>query len=120
MATIEVSVTVKLDGQPISGSPFVRRLTADETQAFAVEQATGGGYVTLPLTSLDQLNFLLLQPDQSITVRLSAQSDQGIVLQAGGVLLICDAAIAAAPTTNATVTNDSGSTAVLSGFAGGT
>lgn len=120
MPTLELSVTAKLNGVPIAGSPFIRRVSVDEIQQFATEQATGGGYATLPITSLDQLNFLLLQPDQTLTIRLSGQSDQGLVLNAGGLLLICDATIAATASTNATTSNASGTTAVLTGLAGGT
>lgn len=120
MPVLDLSLSVKLDGQSLAGSPFVRRVTIDEIQQFATEQATGGGYATLPITSLDQVSVLLLQPTQQVTVRLSAQSDQGIVLNAGGILLICDATIAAAASTNATTSNASGATAVLSGIAGGT
>lgn len=120
MSVLEVTVTMKLDGQLMAGMPFVRRVTVDEVQQFMTEQATGGGYATLPVTSLDQLDVLLLQPSQQVTVRLSAQSDQGLVLNAGGFLLIVDAAIAAAAATNATTSNASGVTANLSGIAGGT
>lgn len=120
MPILEISVMVKLDGQMVGGAPFIRRVNVDETQQFTTEQASGGGYTTLPLTSLDQLDFLLLQPDQQITIRLGAQSDQGIVLNGGGLLLICDAVIAAAPATNATVNNVSGTTATLVGIGGGT
>lgn len=120
MPTLEIQVVVKLDGLPIGGSPFIRRVSVDEVQQFATEQPTGGGYATLPITSMDIVDFLLLQPDQPITVRLSGQSDQGLVLNGGGLLLICDAAIAAAAATNATTNNASGNTAVLTGLAGGT
>jgi len=120
MSVLEVTVTMKLDGLPLPGTPLTRRVTVDEVQQFSTEQASGGGYATLPITSLDQLDVLLLQPTQQITIRLSAQSDQGIVLNGGGLLLIVDAAIAAAAATNATTSNASGSTAVLTGVAGGT
>lgn len=120
MSVLEVTVTMKLDGQLLAGMPFTRRVSVDEVQQFQTEQATGGGYATLPVTSLDQLDVLLLQPTQQITVRLSAQSDQGIVLNAGGFLLVVDATIAAAAATNATTSNASGTTAVLTGLAGGT
>ena len=120
METIEVMVTVKRNGVAIPESPIIRRVSIDEVQSFTTEQASGGGYATLPITSMDQIDVLLLQPTQQVTVRLSAQSDQGLVLNGGGFLLIVDAAIAAAAATNATTSNASGTTVVLAGLAGGT
>lgn len=120
MPTLEAVVILKQDGQILPGYPISRKVTVDETQQFAVESATGGGYVTLPITSLDQVNALVLQPTQQVTVRFSAQSDQGLILNAGALLVIIDSAIAAAAATNVTANNGSGSTAVLSGLAGGT
>lgn len=120
MSVLEVTISAKLDGQPLLGGAITRRVTVDEVQQFSTEQATGGGYASLPLTNLDQLDFLLLQPSQQITIRLNAQSDAGLVVNGGGLLLIVDSAIAAAAATNATTSNASGSTALLSGVAGGT
>jgi len=120
MPTLEVTVSIKQDGVPIVGSPFIRRVVVDESQQFATEQATGGGYATLPLTLLDQLSFLLLQPDQQITLRFSNQSDQGLVVNAGGLVLIADVTVNSGASTNATVNNTSGQTAVLTGLGAGT
>lgn len=120
MPTFEVTVTIKQDGVTLAGSPFIRRVVVDEIQSFSTEQASGGGYATLPTTFLDTLNLLLLMPDQTVTVRFSNQSDQGLVLNAGGLLLLADVAVNSGASTNATTTNASGTTASLSGVAGGT
>ena len=84
----------------------------DEFQSFAYEKATGGGYETLPTTQIATLQALALVADQAVTLRLDGQSDAGIVLSAGGLLLVLDATIDASATTNVTLDNSSGSTAV--------
>ena len=117
-SSLEIIVTLKIDG--VAQPPLIRRVVVDEVQQFETEQATGGGYVALPITALDQLDFLILQPDQQVTVRFSNQSDQGLVLNAGGLLLIADATVNSGASTNATTSNASGTTALLTGLAGGT
>lgn len=118
--TLEIHVTVKRDGKLLSGFPIARRIQCDEVQQFSTEQGTGGGYFTLPITSIDTLQALLLTPSAAVTVRLAGQASAGVVINAGGLLLLIDAAIAATAATNATIDNSSGSTAVLDGLAGGT
>ena len=54
------------------------------------------------------------------SVRLDGQSDAGIVLSAGGLLLLLDITADASSTTNATLDNSSGSTAVVTGLGAGT
>lgn len=119
-SNIELTLTMKRDGKLIAGFPMYRRLQVDEAQAFNVEQASGGGYVTLPITSIDTLQMLLLNPSRQVTVRLNGQSAQGLIINAGGLLLFVDATVTAGASVNATIDNASGNTAVLEGLAGGT
>lgn len=119
-ANIEMTLTMKRDGKLIAGFPLYRRIQVDEAQAFVTEQANGGGYVTLPITSIDTLQMLLLNPSRQVTVRLNGQAAQGLVINSGGILLFIDASVTAGASTNATVENVSGATAVLEGLAGGT
>ncbi len=121
MATIEVEVIIKRDGRPLEYLRTVRRIELDEIQEFKYEKATGGGFVTLPTGELDEIQALVFQAvDQVATLRLDGQSDAGIVLNAGGMVVIIDCDIDAGAATNATVDNSSGSVALLRGLAGGT
>jgi len=121
MPTIEVEVTVKRDGRPLEYLRTVRRIEVDEAQEFVYEKADGGGFVTLPVGELAEIQALVFQSvDQLTTLRLDGQSDAGIVLNAGGMVVIIDCDIDAAAATNALVDNSSGSVALLRGLAGGT
>ncbi len=120
MPVYEVTVQIKKDGEPVSGFPVTRRLETAEGQSFDHEKVSGGGYVALPTGEMDELNLFLVRADQQVTIRLDGQTDAGIVLNAGGLLLIVDADIDAGDSTNATVDNSSGSTANIKGLAGGT
>jgi hypothetical protein len=117
---IEVTVSIKLNGWEIAGFPYRRRILVDEAQQFSYEVATGGGYGTLPTTQIAALSLLALTADQAITARLDGQSDAGVALNAGGLLLLIDSNVDAGASTNATVDNSSGSTAVVKGLGAGT
>ena len=119
-ASLEVTISVKKDGVAVDGFPMTRRIEVDESVSFEHEEADGGGYVTLPTGELDEINALLVRVDQQVTIRLDAQTDAGIVLNAGGMLFILDADIDAGSTTNATISNASGSTVNIRGLAAGT
>ena len=117
---LDVTVTIKRNGRDVTGFPYQKRMVVDELQSFAYEKATGGGHETLPTTQIATLQALVVTADQALTLRLDGQSDAGIVLSAGGLLLILDATIDAGVSTNATLDNSSGSTAVITGVGAGT
>jgi len=117
---LDITVTIKRNGQLISGFPRQYRQLVDEVQQFAYEKTTGGGYAALPTNQLDAVQILALTADQAVTVRLDGQSDAGISLNANGLLLIVDGNLDAGVSTNATLDNSSGSTATISGIGGGT
>jgi len=120
MPTLEISIAARLDGVLLAGFPKIRRLACDEAQTFEYERATGGGYIALPTGELAEVQALILSADQQVTLRLDAQSDAGIVINAGGLVLLFDVDIDSGVATNATVDNGSGSTAVIEGLACGT
>ena len=120
MSTLEVTVSVKRDGLSVPGFPWIRRLEVDESQEFGVERATGGGYVALPTSEMGEVQVLALRSDKQVTLRLDGQSDAGIVINAGGLVLLMDVDIDAGASTNATLDNASGSTALVEGISGGT
>jgi len=117
---LDVTVIIKRNGRDVTGFPYQKRMVVDELQQFSYEKATGGGYETLPTTQIATLQALALVADQALTVRLDGQSDAGIVLSAGGLLLLLDITADASSTTNATLDNSSGSTAVVTGLGAGT
>ena len=119
-ASYELTISLKRDGENVSGFPVTRRAEVDETVAFEHEEATGGGFVSIPTGELDEINVLLVRVDQQVTIRLDGQTDAGIVLNAGGMLFILDADIDAGASTNVTLSNGSGSTVNIRGLAGGT
>lgn len=122
MASIEVTLTIKVDGMPLPGMPIQKRLEVDEhTGRVEFEQATGGGYAALPGTSaLSEVQFLFLRANKAVTLRLDGQSDAGIPLNAHGLILIMDADIDVGASTNATLDNGSGATALVQALAAGT
>lgn len=113
--------TIVLERNGVEIRRIVRRVSVDENQSFDYDKATGGGYASLPVGELATLQLLLLENiDQAVTVRLNGQSDAGILLTAGGLLLMLGGSLTDGAATNATVDNSSGSTTVLRGVAGGT
>src|ERR1043166_424563 len=123
MPVFEITLSIKRDNVEVFGAPLRRRLEVDEAIGpMEYEQAPGGGYVVVPGPSaLDEINGLIMRAvDYALTVRLDAQSDAGIVLNAGGVLVIFDADIDAGASLNVKVDNSSGSTASAKVLAGGT
>ena len=130
MPSLTVTISVLQDGVgPLPGFPLTRRVAVDEIQSFAVEQANAANtttWVALPLNLLDTVTFLVVRTDRNVTFRLNdgtadANTLPTIPLSAGGLLLLIDGTLrAGAGASNARVSNNSGSTAVLRGVGGGT
>jgi len=123
MPTLKATVNLELNGVSISGYPVVKRLEMDESQEFRYEKVDDTDAVTfvaLPTSQIDSIQALAIQTDQQLTFRFDGQTDAGILLNAGGLILIIDATIDAAAATNATVNNNVQPTANISGIAAGT
>ena len=121
MPTVEIVVSAKVDGQYVPGFPLTKRIECDEAQTFDYEKATGGGYAALPTGELAEIQVLIVRPmSQQVTLRLDAQSDAGIIVNAGGFAILCDVDIDAGAATNATIDNSSSSTTSVRGVAAGT
>lgn len=128
MPTFEVAVTIKQDGIVVPGFPILRRVEVDEAQSAAVELASAGNttsWTAVQAALIDTLNFLFVMTDVAATLRLDDQSDAAgrstIPLNAGGMLILIDTTIdSGAGSPNARVNNNSGSTAVIRSFVGGT
>lgn len=116
-------LTVRKNGQAVPEfNPLIRRVSCDESQPFTYEAASTmvETFVTLPATQLDTIQVLLVTADKAVTLRLDGQTDAGIPLNAGGVVLILNTGIDAGASTNATLDNQSGDTALVKGLAAGT
>ena len=130
MPTLTVTVTVSQDGgEPLPGFPLTRRVSVDEVQTFATEQANAADtttWVALPLSSLDTVTFLVVRSDRAVTFRLNdgiadAATTATLPLAAGGLLMLVNGTLrAGSGSANARVNNNSGATAVLRGVGGGT
>ncbi len=119
MPTVEVTVSVKVDGVPLVGFPMTRRVSVTEVQAFDYQKAASATYTAIPTGEIASLKAFVVTSDKAVTVRLDAQSDAGIEVNADGVLVVLDGTIDAGLTTNATVSNASGAIATVRGVGAG-
>jgi hypothetical protein len=119
MPTLKLTVQADLDGVPLSGFPVVRRVHVAEVQAFETLQAPTGEFLPLPLSELSRVAALILRSDQVIVLRLNGQSDMGINMEAGGMVVLFDVALDAGAAVNATVWNPGTLPVTLRGVAGG-
>jgi len=125
MPSIKLTVDLEIDGVRVTGFPLIRRITVDEVQHFDYEEAADNDATTfsaLPTAQIASIQALLLRPlEQPITLRLDGATDAGIIISAGGMVIIMDATIDAGASTNATVNNpDASAISRLKGFAAGT
>lgn len=117
MPTLEFTVLATLDGQPWF-EPLVFRLAVNDVQAYDQAKQTGGGFVALG--TLPTVQALVVRTlDEMVTVRLDAQSDAGIELEAGGFMLVMNGTVNAGAATNLKVQNASGDTTQLQAWLGG-
>lgn len=119
-STLKLTVLAELDGVPVAGFPVVRRLAFDEVQAFNVERASGGGYATLPLSELTTVQALVLLTDTQVDVRFAGQSDAGVTVAPGGLVILFDINTTNGAQDAAKVNNSGGAVAILSGVGAGT
>lgn len=123
MPVLEVVVSAKLDGVPFDGFPVTRRIEVTEAQTLNIQKANGdaGAYVELPTVDiLPVISAFILRTDAAIGLRFNAQSDAGIALNKGGLIVIIDANIASGAATNVKVNNAGAGAATLRGAVGGT
>lgn len=123
MESLEASLVIRRNGVVVQN--ITRRIEVDEIQSFNYEKAADNDVTTfsaLPADQIATIQFLLARSNKAVTIRLDGQTDAGIVLNAGGLLLIVDATIdAGAGASNAKVNNpDDADTALIEGFAAGT
>lgn len=124
MTSFEIGIIVRRDGVTMENFPVTRRIEVDESQSFSYEKANDGDITTfsaLPADQLDTIQALIVRVSKAVTIRLDGQSDKGIRLNAGGMLVIIDGTIdAGAGASNAKVNNNSGVVSLIEGIAAGT
>lgn len=125
MSSLELSVMLRRDGIPSPGFPVTRRIEVDEIQSFKYEKAADNDAVTFAAVPADQvatIQALLVRASKTVTLRLDGQTDAGIVINAGGMVLLLDVTIdAGAGASNAKINNpDDADVALIEGFAAGT
>jgi hypothetical protein len=124
MPAFKATVALELDGVPLAGSPWVRRYELPELSQVSQEQADDGDATTfnaVQAAHLDTLRVVFLVPDRQATFRFDGQTDGGLTMDAGGLVLLLGATIdAGAGADNASVNNNSGGTVTLRGLLVGT
>lgn len=124
MSNAKSRVSIELDGNPNPIQKIVRRLEQPEFQSFNYEKADDGDSTTFTAVPLDQLAtiaLLYLESDRQVTIRLDGQTDAGIVINAGGFVLLHDVTIdSGAGASNLSMNNDSGGVAQIKGCGFGT
>lgn len=125
MSSLELTVTLRRDGYPVTGFPVTRRIEVDEIQSFKYEKAADNDSTTFAAVPADQIatiQALLLRTSKAVTLRLDGQTDAGIALNAGGMIVILDCTIdAGAGASNCKINNpDDADTALIEGLAAGT
>lgn len=118
-SNLRTTIIVEKDGILLEGFPIILRQTVDEIQSFGPIERTGAGFSALPTGELGNIQYLLVRGTLATTLRLDNQTDAGIELAAGGLLLVANATIDAGATLNASASIPAG-TSVLIGISGGT
>ena len=115
--TLEMTLSLKMDGLPYPGFPLSRRLQVDEVASLGYEQDAGAGYTNLAAV-FTSLSVVVLTTDQALSLRCNNQSNGSIPLNSGGLVVVFDGAIDTA--TLLSVLNSGGTNANMNGILGGT
>lgn len=101
MESIEVMVLVRRNGYLVEN--VTRRIEVPEVQTFNYNEAADADATTfssLPISVLATLKALFVRTNKAVTIRLDGQTDAGIDLNPGGLLLILDGAVVGATINN--------------------
>jgi hypothetical protein len=115
--SLEMTFSLKLDGQAYPGFPLVRRLQVDEIAPLGFEQDALAGYTALSGV-FGSLSVVVLTTDQALLARCNNQSNGSIPINAGGLVVLFDVAIDTS--TLLSVLNAGSVNANLNGLLGGT
>lgn len=109
MPELKVTVTVEQDGQVLPGFPYVQRATVEQTapwNPYFQGASAPATFTEVPAPTINILQALVLRPDGLITVRFADQSDAGLNIVAGGLLIVLGCDVQEGAALNATVYAD--------------
>ena len=115
--SLEMTLSLKMDGIPYPGFPLSRRLQVDEVAPLGYEQDASTGYTSLAAL-FASLSVVVLTTDQALSLRINNQSNGSIPLNSGGLVVVFDGAIDTA--TLLSVINAGLVNANMNGILGGT
>src|SRR5260221_3083033 len=111
MANVQITVELTLDGHPLPGSPFTQILDVLDYQVLNVRKSIDAVGVFAPIPTVDALTpisaLLLWNPDAELIYRFAGQTDAGLTVPAGGLVLLSNVDIEAGATLNVGADNSS-------------
>jgi hypothetical protein len=122
MPQVQIIIEAGIDGHPLPGSPFIQQSTVvTQVQAISVQKGVDLPNVFATIPTVDAFEniyiLLLLNPDAQLIYRFQGQTDAGVVVPAGGMILISGAMIDSGAGTNVLVNNSNSNTAAtITGF----
>jgi hypothetical protein len=122
MPDVNIVIQTEIDGHPLPSSPFIQLPDGiTQVQAFSVLKTVDAvnSFATIPtVDSFTSIAILLLaNPDAELIYRFNGQTDAGIVVPAGGLVMVSGALIDSGAGTNVLVNNSaSNSPATIYGF----
>ncbi len=90
--SLEMTLSLKMDGLAYPGFPLSRRVQVDEVAPVGYEQDAGAGYTALSGV-FGSLSVVVLTTDQALSLRMNNQSNGSLPLNSGGVVVVFDGAI---------------------------
>lgn len=96
MARVRVIVSVEIDDLPMAGVPVIRSMecTHVRTTNAPKEMDIAGDFPALVIAQdFSVLQGFMLTPDGQMNLRVGGQTDGGILINPGGLLLLIDGAV---------------------------
>jgi len=90
MPTLRCEVMLTLDGQPVSGFPYVRTLSASSVQPYEFAYTVSASNIALPNPYIVTESALVVQPAGNVAIRMQGVGSDIVTLNGGGLLLMLD------------------------------
>ena len=120
MAVFNITISVKEDGQELTGFPITKSVTVLESGGrSSISRPDSASYTELPLTDLGSITVLYVEADQDYTLRFNDQTDAGLPFSANGVFLMVNGNIPSGATNKASLLTNTGSAATVLMASGG-
>ena len=120
MAELKVTVQVEQDGVVLPGFPIVERVVVEQVVPWTPlrhDPSPSEAFVALPTTTIVTLQALIVRPNRLLVVRYDGQTDAGIEIEPGGLLLVLGGRADAGPVAN--VKASATETTLIHGLAAG-